>query len=94
MARPWHEWLKQRERLDRASTPHPMRRRQSFTMSPKRFEDYDPAEGDQVRVEEYLLRRAVPIRARSQREIVDAVAAARSAGISWNKIGEILGTSA
>jgi hypothetical protein len=48
----------------------------------KRFEDYDPAEADQVPVEEYLLRRAALTRARSEREVVDAVAVARSAGIS------------
>jgi hypothetical protein len=58
------------------------------------FEDYEPAEGDQVAVEEYLLRRAALTRARSERDVVDAVTAARSAGISWSKIGEILGTSA
>ncbi len=60
----------------------------------KRFEDYEPGAGDQVPVEEYLLRRAALARARSEREVVDAVTAARSAGITWNKIGEILGTSA
>jgi hypothetical protein len=46
----------------------------------KRFEDYDPAEGDQVPVEEYQLRRAALTRAQSEREVVDAVAVARSAG--------------
>lgn len=60
----------------------------------KRFEDYEPGEGDQMPVEEYLLRRAALARARSEREVVDAVTAARSSGISWNRIGEILGTSA
>lgn len=60
----------------------------------KRFEDYEPGEDDQVPVEEYLLRRAALARARSEREVVDAVTAARSSGMSWNKIGEILGTSA
>lgn len=45
-------------------------------------------------VEEHLLRRAALARARSEREVVDAVSAARTSGISWNKIGEILGTSA
>jgi hypothetical protein len=60
----------------------------------KRFEDYEPGEGDQVPVEEYVLRRAALARARSEREVVDAVTVARSSGISWNKIGEILGTSA
>lgn len=60
----------------------------------KRFEDYEPSEGDQVPAEEYLLRRAAVARARSEREVADAVIAARSSGISWNRIGEILGTSA
>jgi hypothetical protein len=60
----------------------------------KRFEDYEPDKGDEVPVEEYLLRRAALARARSERDVLDAVTAARSSGISWNKIGEILGTSA
>lgn len=60
----------------------------------RRFEDYEPGEGEQVPVEEYLLRRAALTRARSEREVVDAVTAARSVGVPWSKIGEILGTSA
>ena len=60
----------------------------------QRFEDYEPGEGDDVPVEEYLLRRAALARAHSERQLVDAVIAARAAGISWSKIGEILGTSA
>ena len=59
-----------------------------------RFEDFEPAEGDERPVEEYLLQRAALARARSERQIVDAIAAARTAGISWSKIGELLGTSA
>ncbi|HZD23585.1 MAG TPA: hypothetical protein VE569_09320, partial [Acidimicrobiia bacterium] len=46
----------------------------------KKFEDYEPGEGDQVPVEEYLLRRAVLARARSEREVVHAVGVARSSG--------------
>ncbi len=57
----------------------------------KRFEDY---EADERSVEEYQLSRAALSRARSEREIVDAVVRARAEGISWSKIGEILGTSA
>lgn len=60
----------------------------------QRFQNYEPGEGNEVPVEEYLLQRAALARARSEREIVDAIAAARMAGISWSKIGEILGTSA
>lgn len=60
----------------------------------QRFEDYEPAEGDERPVEEYLLQRAAVARARSERQILEAVAAARTAGIPWSKIGELLGTSA
>lgn len=60
----------------------------------RRFEEYEPSEGDERPVEEYLLQRAALARARSERQIVDAVVAARGAGISWARIGELLGTSA
>jgi hypothetical protein len=59
----------------------------------QRFEEYEPSEGDERPVEEYLLQRAALARARSERQIVDAVVAARNAGISWARIGELLGTS-
>jgi hypothetical protein len=60
----------------------------------RRFEEYEPSEGDERPVEEYLLQRAALARARSERQIVDAVIAARNVGISWARIGELLGTSA
>jgi hypothetical protein len=60
----------------------------------RRFEEYEPREGDEQPVEEYLLQRAALTRARSERQIVEAVVAARTAGISWARIGELLGTSA
>jgi hypothetical protein len=60
----------------------------------ERFESYEPAEGDQRPVEEYMLERAALDRARSERQVVDAVIAARAAGASWQKIGSLLGTSA
>ena len=49
----------------------------------RRFEDYEPSEGDERPIEEYLLQRAALARARSERQIVDAVVAARHAGITW-----------
>ncbi len=52
-----------------------------------RFEDYEPAEGDERPVEEYLLERATLDRARSERQLVDAVVAARAKGMSWQRIG-------
>ena len=60
----------------------------------KRFEDYEPDPNDERPVAEYLLQRATLARARSERQIVEAVTAARAAGISWQRIGELLGTSA
>lgn len=60
----------------------------------QRFESYEPAGGDERPIEEYLLQRAAMARARSERQVLDAVAAARAAGIPWGKIGELLGTSA
>jgi len=60
----------------------------------QRFETYEPAESDERPVEEYLLQRAALARARSERQVLDAVTAARAAGIPWARIGTLLGTSA
>ncbi len=59
-----------------------------------RFENYEPDPSDERPVEEYLLERAALARARSERQIVDAITAARAKGVSWTRIGELLGTSA
>lgn len=59
-----------------------------------RFEDYEPTEGDERSVEEYVLERATLDRARSERQVVEAVTAARAKGMSWARIGAVLGTSA
>ncbi len=60
----------------------------------QRFEDYEPEPDDERPVEEYLLERAALARARGERQILDAVTAARTKGLSWQRIGELLGTSA
>lgn len=60
----------------------------------ERFEEYDPEPVDERPVGEYLLERAVLARARGERQIVDAVTEARGNGITWQRIGELLGTSA
>jgi len=60
----------------------------------KRFEDYEADPADERSVEEYLLERAALARARSERQIVDAVTAARAKNVPWQRIGELLGTSA
>jgi hypothetical protein len=60
----------------------------------QRFVDYEPDPSDERPIEEYLLERAALARARGGRQIVDAVSAARAKGVSWQRIGELLGTSA
>jgi hypothetical protein len=60
----------------------------------QRFEDYEPMSGDEVDVAVYQLRRAAIARARSERQVLDAVLAARRAGVSWTRIGRELGVSA
>ena len=60
----------------------------------KKLEDYEPTPDDEVEVAEYLLRRAVVARARSERQVAEAVAAARRSGVSWKRIGAELGISA
>ena len=60
----------------------------------QQFEDYEPGSGDERPVTEYLLQRAALARARSERQIIDAVKAARVDGITWSRIGALLGTSA
>ncbi len=59
-----------------------------------RFENLDPAEATEITVEEYLLQRAVVSRARTEHQVLEAVAKARSVGRSWQRIGALLGTSA
>jgi hypothetical protein len=60
----------------------------------RRFEDFDPAGAEQRPVAEVLLQRAALARAYTERQIVEAVAAARAEGISWARVGALLGTSA
>lgn len=60
----------------------------------QRFEEYEPQPGDERPVEEYLIQRAVLARARSERQVLEAVTAARRAGMPWSRIGELLGASA
>ena len=60
----------------------------------RRFENYEPDANDERPVEEYMLERAALARARSERQVADAVIAARTSGASWQRIGSLLGTSA
>ena len=60
----------------------------------RRFENLEPEAAEEIPVEEYLLQRAVVMRARSEQQLLDAVAQARAKGLSWQKIGSLIGTSA
>ncbi len=60
----------------------------------KRFEEYEPVDSDERSVAEYLLQRAALARARTERQSLEAVEAARADGCSWAGIGALLGTSA
>jgi hypothetical protein len=62
-----------------------------------RFEAYEPNENDRVSGDEIAdrrLRQAAVARAQAERQVADAVEAARAEGVSWRRIGESLGTSA
>lgn len=59
-----------------------------------KLEGYEPSPDDEVDVAEFLLRRAALARSRSERQVAEAVVAARRAGLSWKRIGEQIGTSA
>lgn len=60
----------------------------------ERLESYEPSQGDERPIEEYLLERAALARANGERQVIDAVVAARRQAIPWQRIGEILGTTA
>lgn len=60
----------------------------------QRFEQLGPDEMTAIPVEEYLLQRAVVTRARCEQQLLEAIAKARAAGLSWQKIGKFIGTSA
>lgn len=60
----------------------------------QRFENLEPEAAEEIPVEEYMLQRAVVNRARSEQQLLDAVVQARAKGLSWQKIGSLIGTSA
>ena len=59
-----------------------------------RFEDYEPNPADEVDAGAVaLLRAAVAERSQAERHLLDAVAKARTSGMSWAAIGTLVGTS-
>ncbi|MGH3544543.1 MAG: hypothetical protein ACRDPW_01205 [Mycobacteriales bacterium] len=60
----------------------------------KKFEDYEPKSEDERPIMPlYMLRAAAKARADAERQILEAVHAARAAKYSWASIGTELGTS-
>lgn len=59
-----------------------------------RFETYDPNPADELDAAAVaLLRSAVAERSAAERHMLDAVRAARDAGLSWSTIGSFVGTT-
>lgn len=59
-----------------------------------RFEDYEPDPADELDPGAVaLLRAAIRARSDAERHLLDAVRAARDAGMSWSAIGLFVGTS-
>jgi hypothetical protein len=59
------------------------------------FENYEPADGDQDKPLPPLMavRLAAYRRAYAEKELADAVSAARETAVSWRELGEALGTT-
>jgi hypothetical protein len=59
-----------------------------------RFEDYEPNPADELDPGAVaLLRAAIQERSDAERHLVDAIKAARHAGMSWSAIGVFVGTT-
>jgi hypothetical protein len=60
----------------------------------KRFEEYEPAPGDERDPAAYVaLRDAILSRSAAERSVRAAVSGARAAGYSWTAIASLLGTT-
>ena len=59
-----------------------------------RFEGYEPDPADELDPDAVaLLRAAIQERSDAERHLVEAIKAARSAGLSWSAIGTFVGTT-
>lgn len=59
-----------------------------------RFEDYEPSASDELDARAVaLLRGAIAERSAAERHVIEAIKAAREAGLSWSAIGNLVGTS-
>jgi hypothetical protein len=58
-----------------------------------RFENYEPRVEDEVPIEVLKLRQAAWSRSDAERQVFEAVIAARRIGTPWSLIGSVLGTT-
>ncbi len=61
-----------------------------------RFEGYEPDPDDELELDPdavALLRAAIQERSNAERHLVEAIKAARNAGLSWSAIGTFVGTT-
>lgn len=59
-----------------------------------KFENYEPDPADELDAHAVtLLRGAVAERSDAERHLLEAIRAARTAGLSWSAIGNLVGTS-
>ncbi|MGA0895573.1 MAG: hypothetical protein ACO3S5_13195 [Ilumatobacteraceae bacterium] len=59
----------------------------------KAFDEFDPDTATEIPVEEYLIQRAVIAQAECERQLLESIARARVAGLTWVRIGTLLGVS-
>jgi len=58
-----------------------------------RFENYEPRVEDEIPISVLRLREAAQSRSSAERQMLEAVIAARQAGTSWSVIGSVIGTT-
>ena len=57
------------------------------------FENFDWSQAEEIPISEFVLWRDVRMGGHGEDRVVEAVAAARAGGTTWDRIGEILGIS-
>ena len=57
------------------------------------FEDFDWSQAEEIPISEFVLWRDVRMGGHGEDQVGEAVAATRAGGTTWDRIGEILGTS-
>jgi hypothetical protein len=72
----------------------PRARRSHRDETTRHLDIHPDDDSPEIRFEEYLLRRAAWAVAGSENQMTEAISLALSSGLSWNRIGHLLGVSA